>query len=52
MWRKSIWWLWLRALVYLEVLVRPWAERQLHATFGKQYAVYEQRMRKWLPVRT
>ena len=36
-------------LMYLEVLVGPWEERQLSTAFGKEYEAYKRRVRKWLP---
>lgn len=38
-------------LIYLEVLVGPWEERQLTAMYGEAYLVYKRRVRKWLPRR-
>jgi protein-S-isoprenylcysteine O-methyltransferase Ste14 len=38
-------------VVYLEVLVGPWEERDLAARYGEAYVMYKRRVRKWLPRR-
>jgi protein-S-isoprenylcysteine O-methyltransferase Ste14 len=36
-------------VIYLELLVGPWEDRQLTATFGEAYLAYKRRVHKWLP---
>lgn len=38
-------------VIYLEVLVGPWEERDLAARYGEAYVTYKRRVRKWLPRR-
>jgi protein-S-isoprenylcysteine O-methyltransferase Ste14 len=38
-------------LIYLELVVSPWEERQLARDFGSEYAGYVSRTGKWLPRR-
>lgn len=45
-------WLWLMVpltVVYLEVIVGRWEDRQLLAEHGDRYRAYQQAVRKWLP---
>jgi protein-S-isoprenylcysteine O-methyltransferase Ste14 len=46
---RRLWLLVPLTLVYLEVLVGPWEERQLHARHGRQYLTYRRQVRKWIP---
>jgi protein-S-isoprenylcysteine O-methyltransferase Ste14 len=36
-------------LIYLELIVGPWEDRQMARDFGLEYAHYVSRTRKWLP---
>jgi protein-S-isoprenylcysteine O-methyltransferase Ste14 len=38
-------------VIYREVLVGPWEERDLAARYGEAYVTYKRRVRKWLPRR-
>jgi protein-S-isoprenylcysteine O-methyltransferase Ste14 len=45
-------WLWIMVpltVLYLEVAVGPWEERQLLAQHGARYRIYRQAVRKWVP---
>jgi protein-S-isoprenylcysteine O-methyltransferase Ste14 len=45
-------WLWLMlplTVVYLEVIVGRWEERELLAQHGDRYRAYKRAVRKWLP---
>jgi protein-S-isoprenylcysteine O-methyltransferase Ste14 len=45
-------WLWIMVpltVLYLEVIVGHWEERQLMAQHGDRYHAYKQAVRKWLP---
>ena len=47
------WALWLLlplTLIYLEVLVGSWEERDLVAKYGKHYLVYKRNVHKWIPI--
>lgn len=46
---RFLWILLPLTLIYLEVLVGPWEERDLAAKYGEAYLVYKRRVRKWLP---
>jgi protein-S-isoprenylcysteine O-methyltransferase Ste14 len=46
---RFLWTLLPLTLIYLEVLVGPWEERQLTARYGVAYLAYKRRVRKWLP---
>ena len=38
-------------LIYLELVVGPWEERQMASDFGSEYAAYVGRTQKWIPRR-
>jgi protein-S-isoprenylcysteine O-methyltransferase Ste14 len=46
---RFLWILLPLTLIYLEVLVGPWEERDLTARYGEAYLAYKRRVRKWLP---
>ena len=49
--QSELMWLLLPAtLIYLEVLVGPWEERQMLNRYGESFARYRRRVRKWLPI--
>jgi protein-S-isoprenylcysteine O-methyltransferase Ste14 len=46
---RRIWLLLPLTIIYLEVLVKPWEERQLLAAHGERYLAYKKAVPKWLP---
>ena len=46
---RFLWGLLPLTLLYLEVLVGPWEERQLARQHGERYTHYRRQVRKWLP---
>ncbi len=46
-----LWCLLPATLIYLELVVGPWEERQMARNFGSEYADYVSQTRKWLPRR-
>jgi protein-S-isoprenylcysteine O-methyltransferase Ste14 len=48
---RLLWCLLAATLVYLEMLVGRWEERQMARDFGSEYTAYVGRTRKWLPRR-
>jgi protein-S-isoprenylcysteine O-methyltransferase Ste14 len=45
----AVWLLLPLTVLYLEVIVGPWEERQLVARHGDRYLAYKARVRKWFP---
>jgi protein-S-isoprenylcysteine O-methyltransferase Ste14 len=46
---RRLWLLLPLTLLYLEVIIGPWEERQLHARHGGRYLAYKRQLRKWIP---
>jgi protein-S-isoprenylcysteine O-methyltransferase Ste14 len=46
---SALWVLLPLTIVYLELLVGPWEERQMARDFGSEYESYSRRVKKWLP---